>query len=441
MKSHPQNGAIIPASVLALGSVSAPAPLRVVVLTTYFRPIIGGVESTAERLARFLARSGVETRVLTKRVSPDVPDTEVLDGFQIERIGAPGDRDPGGKWRLIPTATRWLSAHRDQHDVVCCIDYRGIGCAALLARRLTGKPVLFQAQTTGVLSAANADDALSRLGIAPGAWIGRTMKSAVTRLYAGADAFACISHDIERETREAGVAAGRIHFLPNPVDTEHFSPPDPETRRALRAGFGVTDSRVIVAYAGRLSREKGLAELLDAWRQLAAAVQSGGQRVADGGPPLLLVAGPDMPGHAWNLGDSARAFVAQHGLASSVRFLGPLRDVAPLYRAADVAVVPSHFEALGLSALEALACGTPVVASAVGGLLDFMKDGENGALCRPQDPASLAAQLAPLLDDAAARHRLAAAARATVVDTYSEREVLTRFAAVLAGLALGGRPQ
>ena len=90
------------------------------------------------------------------------------------------------------------------------------------------------------------------------------------------------------------------------------------------------------------------------------------------------MAGPDMTGHAWDAGAPGRAFVAQHGLEASVRFIGPLSDVAPMIQAADLVVQPSHFEALGLSAIEALACGVPLVASAVGGLLDFVVDGDNG---------------------------------------------------------------
>jgi D-inositol-3-phosphate glycosyltransferase len=420
--------------------VPAESPLRVVILTTYFAPLIGGVESTAERLARYLLRAGhADTCVLTKRLSPERPDDERMDGLRVVRIGAYGDRSPSGKWRLIPTATRWLLAHREEYDVVACIDYRGIGLAGLLARGVTKRPVLFQAQTTGVLSAGNADQALQRLGIEPGTVVGRAAKSLVTRLYAGADAFACIAREIERETREAGVSGERIHFLPNPVDTDRFRPATDSERRALRAVYGVDDERVVVAFAGRLSREKGLSELLDAWRMLAERGWLHGPSEANRHVPLLVVAGPDMPGHAWNLGDSARAFVAQHRLDASVRFIGPLKDVAPLYRAADVAVVPSHFEALGLSALEALSCGTPVVASAVGGLLDFMQDEVNGALCPPRDAGAIAEKLGWLIRDADWRQGLARQARATVEGTYSERVVLARFVEVLKGL--GSRPR
>lgn len=416
--------------------MSATSPLRVVILTTYFAPIIGGVESTAERLARFLARGGVSASVLTKRVTRDLPDREEVDGVRVVRIGPYGDRDAAGKWRLIPSATRWLLAHRDEYDVVSCIDYRGAGIAALTARAYTGRPVLFQAQTSGVLSARNADATLERWGVAPSARLGHAMKSAVRRMYARADAFACIAHEIEQETREAGVPEARIHFLPNPVDTDRFRPPTDEERRTRRAAYGINDDRVVVAFAGRLSREKGLSELLEGWRRLAE--RGWGAEPPGAAPPhepLLLVAGPDMPGHAWNLGESARALVVQHGLERSVQFLGPLKDVAPLYQAADVAVVPSHFEALGLSALEALACGTPVVASAVGGLLDFMQDDVNGALCPPGDPSAIAEKLGRLLRDADLRRRLAMHARATVERTYSERVVLARFAQLLRAMA------
>jgi glycosyltransferase involved in cell wall biosynthesis len=176
--------------------------------------------------------------------------------------------------------------------------------------------------------------------------------------------------------------------------------------------------------------------LLDAWRMLA---DGGTLARASGGAPVLFVAGPDMPGHAWNLGESGRAFVAEHGLNTSVRFLGPLRDVSTLYRAADIAVVPSHFEALGLSALEALACGVPVVASAVGGLLDFMVDGGNGVLCPPQDAQALAARLGALITDEELRRRTAGAARASILDVYDERVVLGRFTSLLQTLAANAR--
>src|SRR5580700_6381029 len=107
---------------------------RVVLLTTFFRPVVGGVESNAERLAGYLQAHGFGVLVLTKRVTPDLPDREDLDGVRVQRIGPLGERNGSGKWRLTPFAAAWLISRRADYDVVCCIDFRGIGLAALAAR-------------------------------------------------------------------------------------------------------------------------------------------------------------------------------------------------------------------------------------------------------------------------------------------------------------------
>ena len=343
--------------------------------------------------------------VLTKRVTPDLPDREDLDGLDVRRIGPRGERNGRGKWRLTPYATAWLIAHRSEYDVVCCIDFRGIGLAALAARLATKRPVLFQAQTPGVFR-----------------W-------PLTIAYRHPDIMACIGRDLEREALALGIPRRRVHFLPNAIDMTAFRPPTSGEREAARRSLGISDTGVVCVFLGRLSLEKGLMDLMEAWRLL--------QR-PDAPNATLLVVGPDMDGHAWNVGPSARAFAREHGLDGSVRFLGATRDPAPLLRAADIFIQPSHFEAQGLSAVEALACGVPVVASAVGGLLDFVRDDENGRLFPPKNPTALAAVLRPLIDDGALRGRLAAAARPSVETAYDERIVFDRFASIVRELA-GGR--
>ena len=360
---------------------------RLVLLTTYFRPIVGGVESNAEQLARYLQSNGFEVLVLTKRVSASLPDRETLDGVRVQRIGPLGSRNARGKWRLLPHATAWLISHRRDHDVVCCIDFRGVGLAALAARVVTKRPVLFQAQTPGVF------------------------KWPVRAAYRHADVLACIGRDIEREALALGIPRERVHFLPNAIDLIRFRPPDEGERDQIRRSLNIPLDRVVCAFVGRLSLEKGLMDLMEAWRLLQSQPPEA-QPLRN--RAMLLVAGPDMDGNRWNVGPSAREFAHRHGLSESVRFLGSVRDPSSLLRAADVFVQPSHFEAQGLAAVEALGCGVPVVASAVGGLLDFMNDGHNGKLSPPQDPPALAKCLRLLIDDHALRGRLAAAARPSI---------------------------
>jgi glycosyltransferase involved in cell wall biosynthesis len=395
----------------------------VLILTPYFYPIIGGVESNAERLARYLVSQGVPVQVLTKRIGRGLPDAEDRDGIAIRRIGPDGERSSIGKWTMAPAIVRWLVSHRAEYGVVCCVDYRATGVAALLARRITGRPVVFQAQTTGVLSGDNVDPLLQRAGISPSGAVAGAVKAPIRALYRGADAFASISRDIERETLACGVPRERVWYLPNAIDMTHFRPAEPGERDRLRRELGLPLDRVIGLFVGRLSREKGLLDLLEAWRILQPT------------DALLAVAGPDMTGHAWDAGAPGRAFVETHGLQDTVRFVGPLADVAPMIKASDLVVQPSHFEALGLSAIEALACGVPVVASAVGGLLDFVVDGENGRLSPPQNPAALAACIGPLLTDADARGRLAARARSSVLEDYDELTVFGRMRALFDRLA------
>ena len=218
---------------------------------------------------------------------------------------------------------------------------------------------------------------------------------------------ACIGRELEREALALGVPRRRVHFLPNAIDMAAFRPPAAGERADLRRSLGLPAAGVVCVFLGRLSLEKGLMDLMAAWRVL--------QRPG----ATLLVVGPDMDGHAWNVGPSARSFAHEHGLEGSVRFLGSTRNPAPLLRAADIFIQPSHFEAQGLSAVEALACGVPVVASATGGLLDFVKDNENGKLFPPKDSVALAAALQLLIDDDTLRARMAFAARPSVETEYT----------------------
>jgi glycosyltransferase involved in cell wall biosynthesis len=395
----------------------------VLILTPYFYPIIGGVESNAERLARYLVSQRVPVQVLTKRIGQGLADNEDRDGIAIHRIGPSGERSSLGKWLMTPAIVGWLVRHASAYDVVCCVDYRATGVAALLGRRMTGRRVVFQAQTTGVLSGDNVDPLLRKAGIGAGGAIAGAVKGTIRALYRGADAFACISRDIERETLACGVPRERVWYLPNAIDMTHFRPAEPGERDRLRRERNLPLDRVVCLFVGRLSREKGVMELLEAWRRLQPS------------DALLVIAGPDMTGHPWDAGGPGRMFVEQHGLSTSVRFVGPLADVAPMIKTADLVVQPSHFEALGLSAIEALACGVPLVASAVGGLLDFVVDGENGRLCPPQDPAALASCIRPLLADSGARAQLASRARESVLRDYDELEVFGRMRTLFDRLA------
>jgi glycogen(starch) synthase len=165
----------------------------------------------------------------------------------------------------------------------------------------------------------------------------------------------------------------------------------------------------IVCYVGRLVREKGVDTFLEAV-----------PAILDRRPATRFVicgAGP--------YGDSLREHAGQMGLGDLVRFTGYLddHDRNRLYRWASVAVVPSYYEPFGLTALEAMAAGAPVVVSDTGGLGETVVHGETGLKVPPADPGALAAGILRLLGDREMAGRLTAAAKTEIAERFSWRKV------------------
>ena len=197
-----------------------------------------------------------------------------------------------------------------------------------------------------------------------------------------------------------GVPAARITCIPSAVDLARVQP-----RRgggALRADYGAaSDDPVLLALAALVPR-KGLDVLLDAVAML-------GQR---GMRPRVWIAG-EGPERA-----ALAAQAARLGVDRQLTMLGAATEIGDLLAACDVFVLPSRREGLGVAALEAMAAGRAVVASAVGGLGDAVVDGRTGLLVPPADPAALADALATLLGDAALRARLGAAGPARIAEGF-----------------------
>jgi glycosyltransferase involved in cell wall biosynthesis len=248
------------------------------------------------------------------------------------------------------------------------------------------------------------------------------MKWPARAVYRRADHVMCIGRDLEREALRAGVPRDRVHYQPPGVDLARFHPPGAGEVARIRAELGWPADRLIALFVGRLSVEKGAMDLVEAWQR------------ANRPDAVLVLVGPDMPGHPWDVGGPARAWVAIEGLGDRVLFEGPASDTSRFYRAADLFVQPSHFEAFGSSAVEAMASGLPVVSSGVGGLGDFLVDGENALLHEPRSPVSLAAALRRMIDDESLRARLAKAAHQTA-QQFDEKALLDQYARLIESTA------
>jgi D-inositol-3-phosphate glycosyltransferase len=184
-----------------------------------------------------------------------------------------------------------------------------------------------------------------------------------------------------------GADPSRIEIVPPGVDHAFFSPGD---RRGARAALGLGDHPVLL-FVGRIQPLKGLSVAIGALAELS-------ERHPDA--VLVAVGGQSGLGGAEEMA-AAQALIERHGLHQRVRFVPPQPHhlLSTYYRAADVCVVPSRSESFGLVALEAAACGTPVVAAAVGGLRTLVDDGVTGFLVDTRHPGDYAAAVATLLDD------------------------------------------
>ncbi|GIJ49484.1 glycosyl transferase [Virgisporangium aliadipatigenens] len=179
--------------------------------------------------------------------------------------------------------------------------------------------------------------------------------------------FVCVAEAEAAQGRERGVK-GEYTVVRNGVDLTRFRPADDEARMAARAALGVGRDVPLVVCVGRITRQKGQDVLLDAWRRVRQECPTA---------ELALVGGGDLY-------ESTKATGAP-----GARFTGPVDDVRGWLAAADLVALPSRWEGLPLTALEAFATGRPVVASAVPGLIETLTP-EVGELVQPEDPGALA---------------------------------------------------
>lgn len=223
----------------------------------------------------------------------------------------------------------------------------------------------------------------------------------------------------------------KISVIPPGVDLSHFRP---MSKQEARSHLGYGEEKNIL-FVGRLEPLKGVDRLINAVASLENAATIN----------LTVVGGDD------NSTEKARlqAVASRMKLNSQVNFVGAIdqSELPIYYNAADVCVMPSYYESFGLAALEAAACGTPVVASEVGGLPAIVQDGETGYLVPVKRADVMAEKLCHLLSDDLARHRMGTAARnhaetlswdQSAEKLYSRFRELTPLTGVSAGTAAGG---
>jgi glycosyltransferase involved in cell wall biosynthesis len=342
--------------------------------------VIGGVDAGGQNvhvaaLAGQLAGRGHDVTVFTRRDDPSSPDRVVAPGgYAVEHVPA-GPPTEVPKDELLPfmhrfgqvLARRWSE---ERYDIAHAHFWMS-GLATTQAARVVGVPVVQTFHALGTVKRRHQ----GREDTSPPARI-----SLEARLCADVDHVVATCSDEIGELVAMGLDPGRASVVPCGVDLDAFRP-----HRSSAAGR----RRHRLLTVGRLVPRKGVSDVIEALTRLPDA-----ELVVAGGPAVDAL---DVDPEVVRLREIARA----NGVEDRVIFVGRVTraDLPALFGSADVVVAVPWYEPFGIVPLEAMACGRPVVGSAVGGLLDTVVPGVTGELVPPRRPDRLAGALRTLLDD------------------------------------------
>ena len=382
-------------------------PRRVATISVHTSPLdqpgagdAGGLNVYVVEVSRRLAARGIAVDVFTRATSSDLPPVvEMAPGVTVRHVNA-GPFEGLGKEELpaqlcafTAGVLREEAQHEPGHYDVVHSHYWLSGQVGWLARDRWRVPLVHTAHTLAKVknaALADGDQPEPRLRV-----IGEEQG------VAEADRLVANTADEARQLVDHyGADPRRTLVVPPGVDLDRFTPGD---RLAARRALGVPADAVLLTFVGRIQPLKAPDLLLTAAARMLADDPELRDRLR-----VHVVGAPS--GSGLDAPRRLEQLAAHLGIADLVRFLPPQAPdrLALHYRAADVAVVPSHSESFGLVALEAQACGTPVVASAVGGLTTAVRDGVSGVLVGGRDPDAYAAAVRAVL---ARRPLLAAGAR------------------------------
>ncbi len=389
--------------------------MRIALISEHASPLAGlgdryagGQNAHVAALARSLARLDHPVRVYTRWESADTPPVvRTPDGVEVVHVPA-GPPEPVPRDDLLPFMGefgRFLAAdwHRTGTPDVVHAHFWMSGLAAVRAARRWRLPVVQTYHALGTVKRRHQGPAdtsppgrirLERM-------LGRTVRHVLAQ---------CA--DERTELLAMGVPEARIRVVPSGVDVDRFTPDGPAAPRSPH--------RARILAVGRLVPRKGFDDLIRALPLLPNA-----EAVIVGGPPAERL---DADPEARRL----RQVAAECGVADRVVLVGavPQERMPDFYRSADVLACTPWYEPFGLTPLEAMSCGVPVVACATGGLTDTVVDGVTGALVPAGDRGALVDALDKLLSDPALRARYGAAGRMRACTGYA----WTQTAAAVAGV-------
>lgn len=382
---------------------------RVAVLSVHTSPLeqpgtgdAGGMNVYIAATARRMAEAGIAVEIFTRATSSELPPVaELAPGVTVRHVpagpleGLDKSELPSQLCAFTAGVLRAEAHQQPGHYDVVHSHYWLSGQVGWLARERWGVPLVHTAHTLARVK--NASLAAGERAEP------RTRVMGEQQVVNEADGLVANTEVEARQlTRLYDADAGKVRTVQPGVDLEHFTPGD---AGAARRRLGVPQDAVVLAFVGRIQPLKAPDVLLRAAAELLARRPELREKLR-----VLVVGGPSGSGLARP--DGLHELATHLGVGDVTEFLPPRSgtDLAWVYRSADVVVVPSHNESFGLVALEAQACGTPVVAASVGGLPIAVADGVSGLLVDGHATADWASRLDELVSAPTRRERMATAA-------------------------------
>ncbi|MEH0844982.1 glycosyltransferase [Micromonospora sp. CPCC 205711] len=378
----------------------------------------GGQNTHVAELAAALVGEGHDVRVYTRRDAAELPDVvSASAGYQVRHVPAgPASRLP--KDDLLPHMGefgRWLAeqwGRGDWRPDVAHAHFWMSGLAALHAGRRTNTPVVLTYHALGTVKRRHQ----GARDTSPPGRIG--YERAIGR---AADRVIVQCQDEIGELVRLGVPRSKMALVPSGVNERMFRPEGPVAPR--------DPARKRILTVGRMVERKGFQEVV---RALPAVPDA--ECVVVGGPSAEL-----LPADAF--ARRLRALAESCGVADRVKLVGavPREEMGAWYRSADVLVAAPWYEPFGLTPLEGMACGVPVIGTNVGGIADTVVDGLTGDLVPPRDPRALGVAIRRLLADKVRRFAYATAALDRIRSRYSWKRCAEQLSAVYTAVSTVGR--
>lgn len=363
--------------------------MKIALLSEKYTPDFGGLAISTERLARLLAAAGHAVRVFAPTLNLPPSERRILpsSGVDVTRFGA--------RKRVDDTLADWFELvveehRRDPFDILHAYFLPQAGFVAAYAGKYLGTPSVVSIRGNDIERAAFDPAKFSHV------------------MYALQHASAVTTNASTLARKAKAFVEREIFLIPNGIDTELFKPMARNETLAEMLGLGgktKEERSAVIGFAGELREKKGLRALLSGYAQAAKSR-----------PASLLIVGEVRDGEDKKFFDEFKSANSQ--LPITVTGPVPHEDMPAYYALMDVLVHPSLRDGMPNAALEAMACGLPVIATPVGGILDALEDGENGVLVNVNDAAALAGKIVELLDDPQKRAGLGQRARETVVEKF-----------------------